>query len=1125
MYFMNLYRLNIVTTYSCKLLTRSILFRIFLFVSCCFILFFQLYYQSSLFGRNMSGMFSLDSFIPFMNFYLLVLFQTIAIIFLSVNVLNRKNGLDTADTFYCRSESNTEYVWGMCLGIIRAFLLTAVGFAIISGVIQSFFSLTHLNILLYIFYLLLFFLPSLVFALGFFVFLSVLLRNSILTVLLFLLLGLGVFCIEGTRYGVFDFLALKLPNTFSEVMGFPNMSEYVLQRVCWLFLGLGFIHLTTIFFDRIPNNPKRKRKILGSILLLGIGVFTGAAFCLMRCKISSERQQFARVYDKYSRMENVTMLEQNIQYKQEGIKMDILTSLFVQNQTGQVLDSFILYLNPALEVVSLKSDGRDVAFEREGQVIRVQKNLAPNDSIGLQLKYGGKINGNVCYLDVPGKDIEDPGMNGRFPFYFGKNYYFLNADFTLLIPEVLWYPVAHPPVNPSSPYSVPRDYVRFTLDVINPGNRTVISQGEETRGEDHVLFRNSSKMQGISLCMGDYKTTSMTVDSVTYTLNLFKKHISILDWLSNIDSCFLASCLRNYMDEKENELNRVYPFERLILTEVPVSFASYIRNGNDKTEFVQPELVFLPEKGVGIRAKKGKLSSRGFTALLDKYFFDYHSKELGMFENVFGSLWKKEVNFASYFYKEYDYDNYLTPHNPYRLSSLFLPHTFMVSDEYPCMNIIAHLALRGKGMDELNDYAYTRDALNYLSSNSLSDALSDKGLAAPVLFKILALKSRQFINMASAVCGVPNDSVISFVGSYMDKHKFENCSFSHFCKHFNRRFQVELADYLELWFNQRGLPNLIVRDCFVRLIRSSGESGSGNPLYVQFKVYNDSDVDGVVSVEAVKGNAASMFMIFAEAVSNDPNFSFNRHYYVKAGTGLDVAFVLTASTRLVINTNLSNNIPVSLSFHEDMNADVMDYSEYIHTVNREEFYGNTDEVLVDNRDTSFNMIHPYWPKLKDLFVEDNGNYPKYKSEIVVVQPPKAWVEYISYDAYGDVVKSAVCCEAGSGGSRIEWYASIEKEGTYELFVHIPNIVFIQDGKASVSDQSRVIEQEYLISCENGKEIRLEKNIAGQKGWLSLGKYNYSSGLHHIFLTNKGRSKQSIVGDAVKWVYREDRIAK
>ena len=48
----------------------------------------------------------------------------------------------------------------------------------------------------------------------------------------------------------------------------------------------------------------------------------------------------------------------------------------------------------------------------------------------------------------------------------------------------------------------------------------------------------------------------------------------------------------------ETDMNRQYPYNRFILAETPISFASYFRNTTGKAEFVQPELIFLPEKGM-----------------------------------------------------------------------------------------------------------------------------------------------------------------------------------------------------------------------------------------------------------------------------------------------------------------------------------------------------------------------------------------------------------------------------------------------------------------------------------------------------------------------------------------------
>ena len=1117
---MNQYKLNVIIAHSCKLLRRDILFKIFLFVSFFSILFFQLYCQSSFFGKSMAGMFSLDSFIPFMNFYLLVICQTITIIFLSVKLLNVLKEFDTVDVFYCRPESNMEYVWGISLSVIRTFLIVSVGLSCLSAIIQIFFSLTHVNVSLYIFYMLFFFLPSLVFTLGLVSFLFVWLRNRMLTIMLsILLLGGGVFGIGGEAYGVFDILAFKLPNTFSEITGFADVLGYVLQRACWLLVGFGFIQLAAILFDRIPNSSKHGRKVTMAIFLFSAGIFAGYFYYEINSNRSLERRYYTMLYDKYSEKEKVVMLKQAIKYEQKGEEMEVITDMLVQNQTGHLVDSITLFLNPALEIVWLECGSQKIPFKREGQVIRIPRKMKPNDTTRLFLNYRGKIDENICYLDIPQKIVEDRWTNSLLPFYFGKRYCFLHPDFTLLLPEVLWYPVTYPFINRESSYNVPKDCAYFTLKVCNQGNKTVISQGEKVQGNGYVLFNNTCKVPGISLCIGNYQTKTITVDSITYSLNLFKRHAPVFDWFTNIDSCFLANSLRTYLQDIEDRLGGEYFFKRLAVVETPISFASYFRNECDRTEFVQPELVFVREKGVGLQAGKRKLSSQIFTKFLDKYFFNYNLDDSGMFENMIYSLGRKNaINFAVYFYKEYDYGKYAAPNNPYRLSSLFLSNTYMESEEYPCMNMIINIARRGVKMEELNDYAYTRDALSYLSSESLQGALNDKELSSLVLFKILTLKSRQFINMVSAICNVPNDTIVSFIDDYMNCYQFDKCHFLHFNQMFTEHFQIELTDYLDAWYNQRGVPDLIVREHTVCPIRNLGKRGNGYPQYVRFKVYNNSDVDGVISVKSAEGNTASMFMISVDAVVSDPDFSFNRHYYVKARTGLEVAFVSTSGSRLAINTNLANNIPAMLSFSEDINDEFIDCSEYVRSIAPKDFYEREDEVIADNRDSSFRIVQSYWPKLKDRFSENNLNYPKYKSESVVVQPPKAWVEYISYDAYGEIVKSAVCCAAGNGNSRMEWHADIKKEGVYEVFVYIPNIVFIQNRKVSISNQNLGLEQEYLITCENGRECVLKKDIAALRGWISLGKYDYSFGRYRIALTNRGQANQTIVGDAVKWVY-------
>ena len=49
------------------------------------------------------------------------------------------------------------------------------------------------------------------------------------------------------------------------------MSGYLLQRGAWFFLGLGFVGLTILKFDRIPNRPCSRCKWIMAFFFLIMG--------------------------------------------------------------------------------------------------------------------------------------------------------------------------------------------------------------------------------------------------------------------------------------------------------------------------------------------------------------------------------------------------------------------------------------------------------------------------------------------------------------------------------------------------------------------------------------------------------------------------------------------------------------------------------------------------------------------------------------------------------------------------------------------------------------------------------------------------------------------------------------
>ncbi len=72
----------------------------------------------------------------------------------------------------------------------------------------------------------------------------------------------------------------------------------------------------------------------------------------------------------------------------------------MENRLGRELDE-IVFLNPALKISSLKVQGEEMSFRREGQVVIVNKRVSSAGKMKIEIVYAGGIDDRICYLDVP----------------------------------------------------------------------------------------------------------------------------------------------------------------------------------------------------------------------------------------------------------------------------------------------------------------------------------------------------------------------------------------------------------------------------------------------------------------------------------------------------------------------------------------------------------------------------------------------------------------------------------------------------------------------------------------------------------------------------------------------------
>ena len=214
----------------------------------------------------------------------------------------------------------------------------------------------------------------------------------------------------------------------------------------------------------------------------------------------------------------------------------------------------------------------------------------------MTIYYSGAINEDACYPEVD-KTVRE--SNFRLILYnIDKRYSFLTPDYVLLTPENLWYPVAGIPYGSAYPQLQAKDFVDFTLRVKTGHALTAVSQGAVTRGGDGVfIFRPEVPLPQLSLAIGRYEKRTMTVEEVDYNLFILEGHDYFSEYFTELNEK-LPELISDIKMRYEDRLGIGYPYKRFSLIETPVQFFTYPRLWTLVQETVQPEQVYLPEKGM-----------------------------------------------------------------------------------------------------------------------------------------------------------------------------------------------------------------------------------------------------------------------------------------------------------------------------------------------------------------------------------------------------------------------------------------------------------------------------------------------------------------------------------------------
>ena len=1126
---MNFNHIDLVAKYEERIVRRSGIFVFLAFLLIGGILSFHVFAHSD--WRIASYAFRLDipSAIPYTNAYLFCIFQAFLSIFIAGDFIRREPQKNTNEALLTRSVTNVEYVLGKGLAVVKILIVLDIVLMVLTSILHVSATDAVFSPLLYLFYFFTLTLPAIFFITAWIVCIKIFVRSRVFALLLLLL------CLWGTlmllpflAHGVGDFTASRIPNIFSPIAGHPGIGSYLLQRLVFVWFALGLFALSVVGFKRLSE----KRKYVGWIISVcfGAGIVTACCYLFPFERHNELRDHYRSIYERYDNTPKVNTNKHEITFRQEGERLSSTSKLMIENRNLTAIDTLLFYLNPGLELSGLTIDGREMSFEREEQVIIIPYGLQSGDSLSVTMSYSGKIDPFICYPDIENKEFNEMDFNNML--CLGHRFFFLTDAFTLLTPETIWYPTTIPVTNIGFPWMSRRDYTLYRLTVVDPVQKTVLSQGEMSVKKDTIRFDNKQNLFGITLVMGD----------------MDKEQFRALDFLSEYyyprgeipcQGAFLAS-----EEGKTQSVERIkwlfttyykYPYGKVQLVEVPVSFHTFIRRWREGTDYVHPELFFVSERRTSrltdykdILEKKIQRDLEQITEDMKDMLWDavkampLAEVESDLIVKNFNLFYRaeREKNFFSWlsFMKKNEDRSSITASswNKYDCSFLGKEGTVLLSSfRYPMINSLFNVMKTDESLESNIWFKIVRDmkAIEFLSEKSLEQAFQP-GEVVPEIKSIVDVKGKELRNRLLSLVG---DSLNRFVDSFTERYKHKEVDFDLFCSELNRRFDIDIYPVLNRWYTGKGVPSFVVRD-----IEINGDKEKEQAT-VYFKIWNKSEVEGMVSVNYQFAKTSAL-----------------KYITVAPRACLEVALAVPFKdgfSQFSIYLGLSKNLPEEFVIWDE--GKVWVDRDTIREIDTTCFMPPANEIIVDNEDEGFVIREE-----RSSYFEKPAKDKKYNS-----YPPKQsewrWTLFASYDAYGDVVRSFYSKGSGRGKSQVEWNASIQEAGTYELFIkHVsidgnsrkwkdaPSVEysFFHD---NVEDKIVFITDKYWkdniltvkLHRANGEqeEIELEGRKEGRGsdffyGWIFSGRYELSPGNVKLMLQDKGLLPGEVLAaDAVKWV--------
>jgi hypothetical protein len=1059
---------------------------------------------------------ALPAALPYASLIILNLGQAIVAVFLASEFLKQDRKNDTVEVIYARSMTNGEYIFGKALGVLAVFfvlnliiLFVGIGFSFLNGDSSR-------GVAEFFVYPLLISLPTLVYVIGLSFFLMVTLKNQAITFILLLgYIALSVFYLNNQLYNLPDFIAYNVPMLHSTICGFGQFNEILLHRGIYFCLGLGLIFFTIHKLERLPQaGGQRVVPLIFTIVFILLGGLLGYRFIDSKNQALNLKSEMLDINDRYIELPSVYIDSCQIDLKHHADRLDIQCRLVVSNRTNQTIDTLILSLNPSLKVLEMDFNGLGLKHERHQHVVKawLPEPIVPGKTAGIHLSYKGTIDGNTHFLD---NGTNEKKENFRHEiFTFRKNYAWLQKDYVCLTSGSLWYPVSGVTWSRLKPDLYQPDFTLFELKVDTDSTLMAVSQGRfEQKAAGNYHFYNENPLPQLSILIGNYQKLSLRVDSVEYSLIVYKGNNYFSKNFEQVKDS-LPFLIRELKNEYETQIGFKYPFKRFSLVETPAEFATDIHIWSISSNAVQPEMVLIPEKGIFLNETDFRKRQKREEERMKR------DNEEVMPEELQARVFKKFVR--SNFMAEPDqyFEAEFVQRNTYSIFPLFFGFVRQLhAEKWPILNTALNAYIKERqtlkphadfwwgntlSIPEQINLQLKQFTLKELIYQGISKTNDEEGRIS--LNDLILAKGEHLFSLLRARNG--DKAFDQAIDEFLQQSTFSSFRFSQLDSALNKAFGKSITDDIEIWYNQKKLSGYLIKDIENYKVRENDYTR----YQIRFKVSNLEPVDGFITILVeMAGKEESWPRRGQKQASTD----FSKMVFIPGKSSKEIGFVFPAEpARMKINAHISENLPGLLEY-DFLSFDEVRKSKAFDSVMNIGFFDKIhieNEYIVDNEDIEFKLEQKLNESyLKSLIKKISNTQKDYKyARIRSWNPPGAWKFVLHSDFYGKYIRSAVYTKAGSGDRKASWNATLQKPASYDVYCHMVRITNEwQRNKEQLNYRFKV------HHAEGVDDIQLfDEDI--ENGWVYLGTWYFSPGMASVELNNQTTGNM-VFADAVKWV--------